>query len=243
MPQDKPRPGAALLLRATQAGSEYLGGSSDQQDSDESALHQDRSAGAYSIRLGQVQVRDQGAELLVGAICEALLATSGPRAFECPKTSAAFHEAGHCVVGALHGSIPSKVTIWPIVELGRPQWIGRTYGLPTCRVDKSTCAEADLKHARSQLAGVVSEILFDPDYRQGSSLDEIVTAQGIVLSAAMKLCRDPEQLWVETLVEVAWQLKTNELLLRQISGVLMRRGSVKSRQLQQILQLLENVGE
>ena len=243
MHQKAPRPGTALIVRTNRAGSEYLGGSSDPQSSDHNTQHQDMAAPACRFRLGQVQVRDHGAEPVVGAICKALLATSGPRAFECPKTSAAFHEAGHCVVGTLQGSIPSKATIWPVVELGRPQWIGRTYGLPNWRVDEKHIAEADLKHARSQLAGVVSEVLFDPDYRHGSSLDEIVTAQGIVLSAARKLRRDPEQLWIETLTEVARQLKTNELALRQVADVLMRRGRVKSRQLQQLLQLLNNVDD
>jgi hypothetical protein len=243
MAQNAPRPGAAPIIRGTRAGSEY-GGSSDPRNSNDSAQHQDKSAGARSIRLGQVQVRCHDAERFCAAARETLLlvlAKNGPRSLECPKTSAAFHEAGHCVVVAVQGSIPSKATIWPVVELGRSQWVGRTYGLPSWRVDANTNPQADLRHARSQLAGVVSEALFDRDYRQGSSLDEIVTAQGIVLSAATKLCRDPERLLLETFFEVAWQLKTNELVVRQLFDALIQRGSIKTRQLQQLLQALRKI--
>jgi hypothetical protein len=130
-------------------------------------------------------------------------AIGGPRAFECPKTSATLHEAGLCSVGAVQGERPSKATIWPIIEHGREQWIGRTYGLPRWRVDDRTPAAADLQHAQSELAGVVSEMLFDPDFRLASPVDEIVRPQGIVLTAATKLRRDVQQLWLETLVSVA----------------------------------------
>jgi hypothetical protein len=244
MSEDVPRPGAALLLRATRAGSECLGGSSDLANNNDDAQHQDKSAEACSIRLGQVRVRCHGADRFCVAIGEALLLAltmAGPRTLECPKTSAAFHESGHCVVGAVQGSIPSKATIWPVVELGRSQCVGRTYGLPSWRVDVTTDPQADLRHARSQLAGVVSEALFDHDYRQGSPLDGIVTAQGIVLSAATKLFRNPEQLWLETFFEVAWQLKTNELVVRQLFDALIRRGSIKAQQLQQLLQALGKI--
>jgi hypothetical protein len=74
-------------------------------------------------------------------------AIGGPRAFVCPQTSAAFHEAGHCVVGAFQGKHPSKASIWAIIELGCVQWIGRTHGVPRWRVDDRTLPAADLQHA------------------------------------------------------------------------------------------------
>jgi hypothetical protein len=162
-------------------------------------------------------------------------AIGGPRAFECPKTSAAFHEAGHCVVGALQSNHPSKASIWPIIELGRVQWVGRTYGLPKWRVNGTTLAEDDLYHAESELAGVVSEMLFDSDFRLASSIDEIVRAQGIVLTAATKLRRDAQQLWLETLISVATTLKANERVVRDIAAELMNRGSVKTNRLAHFL--------
>jgi hypothetical protein len=235
MPHNAPRPSAALNVQGCPGGSETLAGTSDFQNSNHKSTLQQKSEAGPSIRIGQVRVRGPGADRFVGAIADKLLlalSIVGPRAFQYPKTSAAFHEAGHCVVGALQGSIPSKATIWPIVELGHQQWIGRTYGLPNWRVDKNTSADADLEHARSQLAGVVSEMLFDPDYRSGSSLNEVVTAQGIVRTAAAKLVRDPEQLWLETLLVTGRQLEANELAVRQIANVLMRLGSIMARLLQ-----------
>jgi len=140
------------------------------------------------------------------------------------------------VVGAVQGERPSKATIWPIIEHGREQWIGRTYGIPRWRVDDRTLAAADLQHAQSELAGVVSEMLFDPDFRLASSVDEIVRAQGIVLTAATKLRRDVQQLWLETLVLVATILRANERIVRDIAAELMARGNVSERRLAYFLQ-------
>jgi hypothetical protein len=156
---------------------------------------------------------------------------AGPSPVRIPhaKTSAAFHEAGHCVVGALQRKHPSKASIWPIFELGRVQWIGRTYGLPKWRVDDRTLAEADLQHAQSELAGVVSEWLFDPDFRVASSIDELVRAQGIVLTEATKLRRHVQQLWLETFVSVETILRANERVVRDIAAELMTQGNVTKR--------------
>jgi hypothetical protein len=180
----------------------------------------------------------RGAEWLASAISDRLdlaFALGGPLAFECPKTSAAFHEAGHCVFDTVLGERPSKASIWPIVELGREQWIGPTYGSPRWRVDARTPPKADLQHARSQLAGVVSEMLFDSDFRLGSSVDEIAIAEGIVLTAAAKLRRDVQQLWLETLVSVATTLRANEGVVRHIAAELINRRSVKASRLAYLL--------
>ena len=135
----------------------------------------------------------------------------------------------------LQGTTPSRASIWPIKELGRTQWIGRTYGLPKWSVNETTSPEADLQHAHSQLAGVASEALFDSDYRAGSSIDEIIIAQGIVLAAAAKLLRDERQLWLETLAFVACQLNANAAIVRRIAEILQCRGSISGRSLQRIL--------
>jgi hypothetical protein len=86
-------------------------------------------------------------------------------------------------------------------------------------------------------------MLFDPDYRSGSSLNEVETAQGIVRTAATKLVRDPERLWLETLLVTGRQLEANELVVRQIANVLMRLGSIKARRLRQLLQATSKVGD
>jgi hypothetical protein len=65
-------------------------------------------------------------------LAERALASQGLRAFECPKSSAGLHEAGHCVIGAVDGVVPSRTAIWSIRKLGRLQWIGMTYGSRHC---------------------------------------------------------------------------------------------------------------
>jgi len=194
----------------------------------------------HSVRLSPyVETQAGSAQQLAAAMHDFMaraLALEGPKAFDSPKSSAALHEAGHCVVDALHGAIPTRATIRRLMEFGRPQWIGRTDGIPKWRVDDTTPADEDLQQARSQLAGVVAEILFDrANYRPASSADEIVTSQAIVRSAAIKMHRDPAALWLETLVETATILKANEKIVRRIADRLLRRGVIKSRQLARLL--------
>jgi hypothetical protein len=211
---------------------------SEAVDGDQAGLASNR----FRFRTPYVTALGHGAQCLASAISDRLdlaFAMDGPRAFECPKISAAFHEAGHCVVGAVQGERPSKASIWPIAELGREKWIGRTYGIPPWQVDDKTSAEADLQRARSQLAGVVSEMLFDLDFRLASSADEVATAQCIVLTAATKVRRDAGQLWLETLVSVATTLKAKEPVVCAIATELMRRGNVTKRRL---AYFLESIG-
>lgn len=188
-----------------------------------------------------VEFSGVGADRLAAAMSEAMeraVAIDGARALECSKRAAAYHESGHCVVYALDGILPARAIIWSIRELGRRQWIGRTDGIPKWRVDDRTPAEADLKHARSQLAGVVAEALFDADYRLASSVDEIVTAQTIVRFAAAKLLCDAETLWWRTLASVAHRLHGHAHIVNEIAGELMRKESLKSRRLARLLQMV-----
>ena len=189
--------------------------------------------------MGYVRAEGEGAQRLAAALHAAqmrALAIGGPRAFECPKSSAALHEAGHCLIDALNGTLPASASIWPIWEFGRLQWIGRTNGTPKWHVDDETPAAADLKQAQSQLAGVVAEALFDADYRLASSIDEIIISQSIVRTAAIKMLRDAEELWLNTLTEVACKLKAHERTVRQIANALMNRGGIKARRLRALLQ-------
>jgi hypothetical protein len=190
-----------------------------------------------------VEARGSGAKYFALAMLEITamaLAAEGLRAFDSPKSSAALHEAGHCVIDALDGDIPQRASIWRIVEFGRPQWIGRTEGAPRWRVDETTDAAADLKQARSQLAGVIAEILFDSDYRLGSSIDEILTSQSIAATAAVKLHCDPMELWWATCVEVQSRLTTNACAVHAIARVLSLKGNISARSLSRLLQTLES---
>jgi hypothetical protein len=236
---DKPRP-ATLGIKVGRTDSECLGRSSDSKNNN----CEDRQQGAAlsplyarNVKTPYVEDRGNGADHLLTAMRAAAalaLVIDGPQAFECPQSTAAVHEAGHCVMDALNGDYPARASIWPIVELGRTQWIGRTEGVPPWRVDARTPAEDDLKQAQSQLAGVVAEALFD-SYRLGSSIDEIVISQSIVRTAAIKMLLDTEGLWLETLDEVVSKLKPHEGIVRNLANELMHKGSIKARRLRALL--------
>jgi hypothetical protein len=225
MSQKIPRPVARN--EPNRAGSEYLGGSSDPKIATANINIKPNSACLSGV--GQ----NDGAKKLADALLDTLVTALA--SFRLSKTSAALHEAGHCVIGALQGHTPSMASIWPVIEFGHPQWIGRTDGIPKWRVDDGTPPEKDLKQAQSQLAGVVSEALFDGNFRLGSFIEELLTAQAIVLSAAVKLQRDFEHLWLETLSDVAAKLKANAQIVREIADVLMCKGSIKARRLTHLL--------
>jgi hypothetical protein len=174
-------------------------------------------------------------EALTLRLYERALAMEGPRAFACPRSSAALHEGGHCLINALDVSIPTRAKIWWVVAAGRLQWTGMTYGIPPLRVDDETNPEIDLRHARLQIAGVSAEELFDPDFRAGSSLSEIATAMCIVGTAALKMQRDGETLWLETCGEVRRRLKAHEAVVREIADELMSKGSINRGRLRELL--------
>jgi hypothetical protein len=161
--------------------------------------------------------------------------TGGERAFDYTKRSAAFHEAGHAVIFALDGMPPTSARIWPIIEEGRPQWFGHINAPCGGRVDSETPPPDDIKYVRSLLAGVISEQLFDPDYRFGSSIEEIATARAVIEVTAWKRRRNRAELWSETKAEIARRLKANEKTVRKIADELMRKGRINSRRLTYLL--------
>jgi hypothetical protein len=170
------------------------------------------------------------------AMAEHVFAVGGLQAFECPQTSAANHEAGHCVIETIEGHLPTRAAIWTTKRFGRTQWVGKTYGTPPWRTDDEASADADLSHARRLLAGVVAESLFDPDYRLGSSLDEWATAREMVHTAAIKMARSHKGLWYATVVEVALCLKRHEKVVIEIAKELMRKGVIQGPKLRSLLE-------
>jgi hypothetical protein len=240
-----PRPPTLGVERA--GNSKGLAGTFDPQTS-ETPNRQQGSRNALPVNTAAVTryvPSSQDADRLVATLRDmAALAHNlvGPCAFDCPKSSAALHEAGHALMHTLDGKLPERASIWPIRELGRVQWVGRTDS-PRWRVDGWTPPEADLKRARSLIAGVVAEMLFDPEYRLGSSLDEIVIAQSIVRTAAIKMRRDPKVVWLRTLAEVASRLKAHECLVHEIADELMRKGRIKTRRLTRLLQTVGGTHE
>jgi hypothetical protein len=243
MSQKAPRPAKAPMGRAGRAaGLEFLGGGSGPENNKATAQPKGeppKDPPVFTFKTQFVEATGCGAERLASTLREAVeraFALDGMRAFECTKRAAAFHEAGHCVIQALDRNPPMRVGIWPIRKFGMSHWIGRADGTSRWRVDHKTTVEADLKQARSQLAGVVAEALFDADYRLASSIDEIVISQVIVRSAATKTHRHAERLWWKTLLDVMCRLKAHERPVLQIADELMHKGNIKARQLAHLLQ-------
>jgi hypothetical protein len=134
--------------------------------------------------------------------------------------------------------MPTRATIWPITRFGRTQWVGNAYGTPPWRIDDQTSSEADLSHAKCLMA-VIAESLFDPDYRFGSSLDELVVAFGMVGTAATKTGCTLETLSGSTLANPATRLKLYERQVFEISAESMRKRAIQGRRVRSLLAPIE----
>ena len=154
--------------------------------------------------------------------CLAAYAVQGPAAFKNTQAAAALHEAGHCVVNQREGVAPTKARIW----LAEGEWVGRTYYATRLSSGQTAPADENLRNARATYAGVLAERLFDTDYRLGSSIDEIIVTYALVYSAAAKMRRDPEAVFLEQLKNTAETLHKNEKTVRAIAEVLMQKGTL-----------------
>jgi hypothetical protein len=159
----------------------------------------------------------------------------GMQAFENTQGAAALHEAGHCVVNQSEGVTPAKVRIW----LNEGDWVGRTEQPTRLRTDNTTTPGEDLCHARITYAGLLSEQLFDADYRLASSIDEFVLTMVLVRNAAIKLRRDPEELLCDTRLTVGVTLVKHEGIVRRIAEELMRERNIDAEKLAQLLSKVE----
>jgi hypothetical protein len=54
---------------------------------------------------------------------------------------------------------------------------------------------------------------------------------------------DAEELWLDTVVEVASKLKAHELNVREIANKLMKKGNIKARRLRALLQPVGRIDE
>jgi hypothetical protein len=186
--------------------------------------------------------RATGAADVTARIAAAAVERDGPAALVCTERSTALHEAGHCVICALDGTLPTSARIWPILHDGGIEWLGRTEGIPGGRVDEHSPVAADVVIARSLLAGVVAEQTFDPDARSGSSTGEIASAIGVVKVIAHKTGRSPIEMWLEIERGIATSLRTHDKIVRRIANELMCKGSIEARRLQTLLKLINHDG-
>jgi hypothetical protein len=175
------------------------------------------------------------AAALAVRIARAAVERDGPTALVCTKRSTALHEAGHCVISAVDGTLPTNARIWPIVYDGRIEWLGRTEGIPGGCVDGHSPVPADIVIVRSLLAGVVAERLLDSDARRGSSTDEIASAIGVVKEIAHKTGRLPTEVWLDVERDVELQLWQHRKVVRAIADKLMCTWCIKSCRLKKLL--------
>jgi hypothetical protein len=209
---------------------------------DSNASGQDRGAKAPERGADfQTRTRDVNepfAELaaaLANKLATAAVERDGPAALVCTRRSTALHEAGHCVICALDGTLPTSTRIWPIRHDGGIEWLGRTEGIPGGRVDEQSSAAADVIIARSLLAGVVAEKMFDPDARSGSSTHEIASALGVNKMIAVKTNRQPVAVWEVILGDIFDGLHAHQDVVFAIAEELMRRQCISKSRLKRLL--------
>jgi hypothetical protein len=162
------------------------------------------------------------------------LAQQGDRAFDHPRHDAAIHEAGHVVISAAKG--------WPVrwteISQGkRGRWGGWTEGAgPKIEIDPENPSLEVRDALHSLMAGFMSESLFCPQPREGSSLDEKVGATVIasVITKADKA--DFASVWNDACQEVATILKQHKATVLAIADALEHHQKIRSKKLAKMLE-------
>ena len=85
------------------------------------------------------------------------------------------------------------------------------------------------------MAGVIAERLFDEDFHEGSSLDEIVAAQSMSVTVGRKVGKDPKRIYGAVCATVTRTLERNETIVRGIATRLMRVRKLEEPKLDRIL--------
>jgi hypothetical protein len=135
----------------------------------------------------------------------------------------AFHEAGHCVVGAAFGVAAERAKVKEN-EFG--DWIGRTLWVeedPEWReMSPFTTPEYDWRLAAITIAGFIAET-FSVDYQAGSSIDEQVLFVLFtdVITDKLKLTLEINPAFVDGMPEVAAILGDHRQALDAIAEALM----------------------
>jgi len=154
-----------------------------------------------------------------------ILSEHGQRAFEYPRESAAIHEAGHIVVHiALGGRVRGAR-----IGCDGTRWIGYTeYRAGEWSVDPAAAtADHFIKVARNLYAGLAAEMAFDPDFRQGSSLDEVYMSQWATGEAAHILGHSPQEMFENDVHGFTIHLlQQNERSHRRLTDHLLRRSTL-----------------
>jgi hypothetical protein len=228
-----------------------------------------RAWNAQELNLPQLPQPDVSARLLDGIedTARGILAKHGIAAFEMTKKAAAFHEAGHAIVGTHEGMRIKSVSIESrsMPGVAGMQWTGFCLNADGWTSGPHTTAQADLSRARYVLAGYVAEAATNTDM-PGSSIEERGLATMLVNNATVKMLGETpfatlaeaiaaqppgvseerqayltklgdEQVWDR----VAAALRTNWDLFHELAQELYRRHKVKGGRLQKILGKVKKV--
>jgi hypothetical protein len=159
----------------------------------------------------------------------AAYAEQGMRAFENTKRATAVHEAGHVVIAIMSGRTVERVWIKRRRVGDAKFWIGRTLDGVSHGTTPDSPVEADVATARSQIAGVLAELMFDrDDFRRGSSLDEMVAFKMIVVNISNKTGAEFEDVAMGIIAGVRADLERHRHEVEAIAAALMARCELKT---------------
>jgi hypothetical protein len=150
----------------------------------------------------------------------------GERAFECPKSAAANHEAGHVVI---HAAMGGRVRYANIRRIG-DKWVGYTEFRAGRWGGHDATAEEILNKARDIFAGVAAESMFEEDFREGSSLSEVIMSQYFAAQSWHRKDETLDQKAYWTTEVVLWSydtLKKHRVIHAQIAEHLMQHECIK----------------
>jgi hypothetical protein len=173
-------------------------------------------------------IRERIRELARGAF-----AAQGKRAFECTLRSACLHEASHAAVYSALGRTVTRVSI----RRRSGHWLGRTdvTGGDPMRIGPDSSPLADLDHATNVMAGFASEMLFDEDFRQGSSLDEVAMFNAICENVSVKTGADIVLVQKAIIIRIENILRRNREIVLRVARKLAWHRTLRERELSGLL--------
>jgi hypothetical protein len=145
-------------------------------------------------------------------------ATHGDRAFECPRSAVLAHEASHAIVAPHDGDKVKNIRIWNHQTFGRTYWVGETVRKgKRFAIAAATPPSFVLTQVCFLIAGIVGEAVLDPaEYREGSSVDEVVVAQLLIANLTTLddfKHVDPVQWW-----QACWRRTSSVIIHNEVAA-------------------------
>jgi ATP-dependent Zn protease len=159
------------------------------------------------------------------------LRLQGPKALLCERGHAARHEAGHAVGHLVEGRRVRSVEVFQRGD----SWLGKTMSIGLWSIKPDTNPDEDLSRARILLSGPLAELLTSKQPALGGGIDEIVMAKMIIMNAAEKIGRQPDELLLETFLVVIEWIKQYKPIIDKIAHALMRQKKIKGFEISRLL--------